>query len=104
MADQRTKAVRRALRLYDGGASLEHAIGEAYNSGHIHGMGMKAMAETEVDLIESVRLLTHYQVEVLRDHVSPQLAELAEYVREEQTEEKPEPGSPTLGAYAHGFD
>lgn len=60
------------------------------------------------DLVEAIKLMSDYQVEVIREHVSGELADLIHDVRAEPAE--PEtlksvaPGHSLTGCYGHGHD
>lgn len=86
----RERTIRRALLLIDGGASLEFALGDAYNAGHVAGSGVRSLTEAEKDLAEGARKLGEYQVQTLAVHCDGAFADLIDAVRNEG-EEKTEP-------------
>ncbi len=84
--------MRRCLRLIDAGASVEHALGEAYNAGHVDGSDVKRFTEAETDLLEGIALLSDSDVAALTSRF-PTIADLvlgvrveAEHVFDQQNE------------------
>lgn len=59
------------------------------------------------DLVEAIKLMSDYQVEVIREHVSGELADLMHDVREPaepETLKSVAPGHSLTGCYGHGYD
>lgn len=63
-------------------AAIELEIARAYDLGHIDGSGVKNQTEAEIDLCNACRELTHYEVVVLGEHISPSLRQLIDAVRD----------------------
>lgn len=86
----RATAIRRGLRNIDAthspGTRLTEAIqlelARAFDAGHIVGSGVKNQTDAEQHLAEVVRHLTAYQAEVIGTHVSLELLDAIEKVRE----------------------
>jgi hypothetical protein len=96
----RAVAIRRGLRnldlndtaCHDADANaIELELARAYDAGHIAGSGVKHQTEAEVDLCNAVRELTHYEVVVIGEHVSPLLRQLIDDVRHEKRDTEPCP-------------
>jgi hypothetical protein len=111
MSDKRTRAVQRALRMLDGGASLEFCVGDAYNAGHVHGSAVQSLTDAEKDLANAVRELTEYEVQTIAMHVSPVIGALIEAVRAPEKDDFEEDTQPCLekphsltGCYGYGHD
>lgn len=59
------------------------------------------------DLVEAIKLMSDYQVEVIREHVSGELADLMHDVRAPEAPETLKsvaPGHSLTGCYGHGHD
>lgn len=50
----RATDLRRCLRLLDGGASIEHVLGQAWDSGHSEGSGLKELTAYDLQSLESL--------------------------------------------------
>lgn len=72
--------MRRCLRLIDAGASVEHALGEAYNAGHIDGSDVRRFTDAETDLLQGIALLSDTDIAAMVARF-PVLADLVQGVR-----------------------
>lgn len=97
----RERAIKRALVLIDGGASLEFAVSDAYDAGHVAGSGVRSLTEAEKDLAEGARNLGEYQVATLSAHIDDTFAALVDAVRNEGKEDTQ---SDTKADWRHGRD
>lgn len=79
----REKTIQRALHLIDGGASIEFALGDAYNAGHVAGSGVRSLTEAEKELAEGARKLGEYQALTISTHIDEAFAALVDAVRDE---------------------
>lgn len=78
----RETTIRRCLRLTDAGATVEHALGEAYNAGLVAGSGVARFTEAESDLLQAFRLLSDKDIALLVKQF-PILGENVEFIRTE---------------------
>lgn len=78
----------RMLALLESGASIEHVIGEAYNAGHSAGSGVRFFTDAENDLLEAVRLLSLYAIDIIDTEASGELARLIRCLLEEDDEKE----------------
>lgn len=72
--------MRRCLRLIDAGATIEHALGEAYNAGHVQGSDVRRFTDAETDLLNGIALLTDSDIAAMVARF-PALADLIHGVR-----------------------
>lgn len=80
---RRARVIQRALRLIDGGASVEFALFDVYTLAHIDGgrdAGFNPQPAEVTDLVSAATMLTDYQVAVIEAHVSEEFAKLVDGV------------------------
>lgn len=72
----------RDLLSEDHATALELELGRAYDAGHIAGSGVRHQTDAEQHLAEVVRELTEYQTQTIGVHVSFELLDAIEKVRD----------------------
>ena len=62
---------------------IGYHLGRAYDAGHTKGSGVRRFTAAESDLLEGIRLLSSYAIDVIDAHVSGELAELMRVLKSE---------------------